>query len=395
MCEYAHAMGNSTGNLDEYWDLIRSTDGLQGGFIWDWVDQGLRKRDPLTGAEFWGYGGDFGEAIHDGPFCINGLVFPDRTPHPACAQVKKCYSPLRISVDWEGGGCLIVQNCQHSATLANLSLCWSVEYDGIPVKTSAAIELDGRVGPGSSCRLGLDMRPLPPISPGNEALLSVSIQLAAATSWGERGHEVSWEQFFLPAAQHPPCLPPLFDGARANSGAAGGRGGLRVLEDVNRLVVMGPQGLRVAVCTEFGGLVGYEKNGCEVFAGGGQLGMMQTFWRAHTDNDGGGNDTVAGGSAEDQRWGPGTGWKEGTPRIRGAFAFGMWWLRRFGDTSWGLRWTRAGYHRLVPSNVKVEHQQAASGQVTVVVRYVLSPTEDDGRGILHRHGNASIPCESR
>ena len=74
-------MGNSTGNLDEYWDLIRSEPVLQGGFIWDWVDQGLLRMDQ-AGKKFWGYGGDFGESIHDSQFNINGIVFPDRSLHP-------------------------------------------------------------------------------------------------------------------------------------------------------------------------------------------------------------------------------------------------------------------------------------------------------------------------
>ncbi|MEM9777931.1 MAG: glycoside hydrolase family 2 TIM barrel-domain containing protein, partial [Chloroflexota bacterium] len=77
MCEYAHAMGNSCGNLKEYWDAVRTYHGLQGGFVWDWVDQGLLLTDE-NGVEYWAYGGDFGEEIHDDNFCINGMIFPDR-----------------------------------------------------------------------------------------------------------------------------------------------------------------------------------------------------------------------------------------------------------------------------------------------------------------------------
>ncbi len=83
MCEYAHAMGNSTGNLQDYWDVIEKYPKLQGGFIWDWVDQGLLKTNE-NGEKYWAYGGDYGEAgmPSDGNFCINGLVWPDRTAHP-------------------------------------------------------------------------------------------------------------------------------------------------------------------------------------------------------------------------------------------------------------------------------------------------------------------------
>lgn len=79
---YSHAMGNSNGNIHEYWEAIDSTFGLQGGFIWDWVDQGLLKENS-DGRKYWAYGGDFGDTPNDLNFCINGLVWPDRTPHPA------------------------------------------------------------------------------------------------------------------------------------------------------------------------------------------------------------------------------------------------------------------------------------------------------------------------
>lgn len=94
LCEYSHAMGNSNGNLHKYWELFRSNPRCQGGFVWDWVDQGLRKTIPgPRGGEMetWGYGGDFGEPVNDGNFCVNGVVWPDRTPHPAMEEVRKAF----------------------------------------------------------------------------------------------------------------------------------------------------------------------------------------------------------------------------------------------------------------------------------------------------------------
>lgn len=97
LCEYSHAMGNSNGNLSKYWELFRSNPRCQGGFVWDWVDQGLRRTIPApetpagagaaVGVETWGYGGDFMEPMDDGNFCVNGVVWPDRTPHPAMEEV--------------------------------------------------------------------------------------------------------------------------------------------------------------------------------------------------------------------------------------------------------------------------------------------------------------------
>jgi len=96
MCEYAHAMGNSCGGLSNYWDTIYQYPQLQGGCIWDWVDQGLLTKD-AQGREFYAYGGDFGENMpSDGNFCINGLVDPDRKPHPQLAEVRKVYQPVKI-----------------------------------------------------------------------------------------------------------------------------------------------------------------------------------------------------------------------------------------------------------------------------------------------------------
>ena len=95
MCEYAHSMGNSTGNLKEYWELIHKYKRLCGGFIWDWVDQGLKRRTE-DGREYWAYGGDFGDEPNDGNFCINGLVWPNREPQPAMWECKKIQQPIDV-----------------------------------------------------------------------------------------------------------------------------------------------------------------------------------------------------------------------------------------------------------------------------------------------------------
>ncbi|MBC7238958.1 MAG: beta-galactosidase subunit alpha, partial [Chloroflexi bacterium] len=95
MCEYSHAMGNSNGSLSDYWAAIESYDRLQGGFIWDWVDQGLRRKTE-DGREWMAYGGDFGDVPNDGNFCCNGLVGPDRDVHPGLIEYKKLIQPVRV-----------------------------------------------------------------------------------------------------------------------------------------------------------------------------------------------------------------------------------------------------------------------------------------------------------
>ena len=115
MCEYAHSMGNSCGGLQNYWDTIYKYPLLQGGNIWDWVDQGLLTTD-AQGREYYAYGGDFGENMpSDGNFCINGLVSPDRKPHPQLAEVRKVYQPVKIeAVDLEAGRFRIINRFNFS-----------------------------------------------------------------------------------------------------------------------------------------------------------------------------------------------------------------------------------------------------------------------------------------
>ena len=90
-------MGNSSGNLEEWWEAFQRLNHAQGGFLWDWIDQGLHRLDG-RGRAYFAYGGDFGEAMHDAQFCANGLLFPDRTPHPAAWQVKHVQRPVEVAL---------------------------------------------------------------------------------------------------------------------------------------------------------------------------------------------------------------------------------------------------------------------------------------------------------
>jgi len=206
MCEYAHAMGNSVGDLSGYWDIIHEFEKFQGGFIWDWVDQGLRKRVPekyLKQNEaqekeyFWAYGGDFGppETPSDGNFCMNGLVFPDRTPHPSLFEVKKVYQPIKIQpVDLERSK-IKVLNMYDFTSLDTFDGSWELRADGKVVQQGKLPQLS--IVPGKSQILILPIQK-PVLKPGVEYWLNVSIRLSHTTTWAEKGHEVAWEQFKLP-----------------------------------------------------------------------------------------------------------------------------------------------------------------------------------------------------
>lgn len=131
-CEYAHAMGNSTGNLIDYWDAIDNNEQLQGGFIWDWVDQGLQKFDS-TGRKYWAFGGDFGpkDVPSDGNFCTNGLVFPDRVPHPGLSEVKKVYQYVKFSAIDLTNPSFQLLNRYAFIDLKNTQLRWEITENGI------------------------------------------------------------------------------------------------------------------------------------------------------------------------------------------------------------------------------------------------------------------------
>ena len=152
MCEYAHAMGNSCGDLDRYWDLIRRRPGLQGGFIWDWADQALIRRD-ADGTERLVYGGDFGDEPNDATFCLNGLVEADRTPHPALFEARVVFAPVRF--DWMGDGVVRVTSEHEVTDLAEVAdIDWTITVDGIEVAAGSFGRVS--VAPGGSTDLRLE-----------------------------------------------------------------------------------------------------------------------------------------------------------------------------------------------------------------------------------------------
>jgi beta-galactosidase len=194
MCEYAHAMGNSCGNLREYWDAIAANARLQGGFIWDWVDQGIRQVTEV-GEAWFAYGGDFGDDPNDGPFCINGIVFPDRHVQPAMWECKKVMQPVEVvPIDLLLGKVQIV-NAYHFSNLDGLDITWQLTADGRALQSGTLERLD--TPPGESATVTVPFE-LPELEPGTEYWLTLSFILAQETAWAERGHEVAWEQFRLP-----------------------------------------------------------------------------------------------------------------------------------------------------------------------------------------------------
>lgn len=147
MCEYAHAMGNSTGNLQDYWDVIEKYPRLQGGFIWDWVDQGLLKKDKF-GHTFWAYGGDFGpeDIPSDGNFCMNGVVSPTRKPHPGLYEVNKVYQYVNFDWDKENEYSVLIKNKYHFTNLDEYYLTYEIKGNGLVIESGEIDDISALPG---------------------------------------------------------------------------------------------------------------------------------------------------------------------------------------------------------------------------------------------------------
>jgi beta-galactosidase len=203
MCEYLHAMGNSCGGAQDYWDAIRTHPGLQGGFVWDWVDQALLQR-LADGTERLAYGGDFGDDPHDGPFCINGLVAGDRTPHPSLLELAKVIQPVQIGAVDAARGVLAVTNEHSFVGLAWLDPTWVLQADGQEVAAGRLEPLD--LGPGERTELRVPL-PAVELGAGQRAHLTLSFRTRADQPWAPAGHEVAWEQVEVARSPGPARAP--------------------------------------------------------------------------------------------------------------------------------------------------------------------------------------------
>ncbi len=252
LCEYSHAMGNSNGGLSDYFAAFEREGALQGGFIWEWVDHGIRRTD-ARGREYWAYGGDFGESPHDANFCADGIVWPDRVPHPALAELKFLAQPVRV--ERVAGGRYRISNRDSFASLDRLTGTWELTADGDEVKRGKLPPL--RIAPGESLEVELDLPP-----GGGERFVTFRFFLRAATDWAPAGHEVAWQQLAAPARARRRApgrhIPPDEHGA------------------------LEAAGVRAVVDWKTGRLTDLSAGGRNVLVEGPRL----QLWRAPTDNDG-------------------------------------------------------------------------------------------------------------
>jgi beta-galactosidase len=196
MCEYAHAMGNSLGNFKEYWDVIRNDKRLIGGFIWDWIDQGLSRIDE-SGNKYFVYGGDFGDEPNDGNFCLNGIIAPDRRPKPEIIEAKRVMQPVEISILDPKSVELSIQNRHHFKSLADYDIRWEILADGLVIRNGKHEPLN--LSAGQSTELIIPAKFLESEINGAEFFLNIKFVLNRDYSWVAKGHVVAEAQFKLPS----------------------------------------------------------------------------------------------------------------------------------------------------------------------------------------------------
>lgn len=266
MCEYSHSMGNSTGNLKEYWDAIESYKHLQGGFIWDWVDQSIRTKNE-DGVEYMAFGGDFGpeDVRSDNNFCINGLINSDRTVHPAYWEVKKVYQNFAVEAVDLSRGVIKIKNKYYFINLNKFNIAWSLEADGETIAKGDISTTDIPAQQSRDVELKL---PNIDIEAGTEYFLRVSLLQKRVTRFIPEGYELAWEQLKMPWSRD--IIP-----VEISSNST-----LKLIDDADVCRVEGGN-FSISFNREDGVISSYIHNGVELV----KSGLEPDMWRAPLDND--------------------------------------------------------------------------------------------------------------
>ena len=266
LCEYAHAMGNSVGNLQDYWDVIDRYPSLQGGFIWDWVDQAQLLHDP-DGKPFWAYGGDYGNTWvpNDSNFCNNGLVAADRNVHPHLHEVKKVYQWIDVEAVDLSAGRIRIHNEYAFTGLERFSTTWKVEANGLYLAGGNLGRLE--IPPLGAADVTV---PLPSIKPepGVEYFLTITTRTAEDEPLVPKGHLLAWTQLALPISVPPREL--IVDRMPSLE-----------LFDSPRYVDVTGKDFQFRLTKLSGRLTSLVYHDVELV----RTGLVPNFWRAPTDND--------------------------------------------------------------------------------------------------------------
>lgn len=265
LCEYAHAMGNGPGGFKEYWDLFHRYRRLQGGFVWEWLDHGIRQYTK-DGREYFAYGGDFGETPNDANFVIDGLVFPNHTPSPGLIEYKKVIEPIRVTVSDISQNAVQIENRYDFVSTDHLSMEWFIEADGKIVESGVA-PLPS-IAARSSAVVTFDSI-FHDFKPATDYWLNIRFLLGSSTNWAQAGHEVAFEQILLPNSADASVVRPLSIAPSLE------------LKDNERSVLVRGSQFSALFNRVYGRLESLTFEGKNVLLQGPSL----DFWRAPTDND--------------------------------------------------------------------------------------------------------------
>jgi len=264
LCEYAHAMGNSLGNFQEFMDVFEKYPNAIGGFIWDFIDQGLRKVTDKE-EEFWAYGGDYGDEPNDGNFCINGIVLPDRKPNPALFEVKKVYQNIKVHPVNLIEGRVLIHNKFNFVTLENIKLKWEFTANGKIIQDGGIENLE--VEPSEKQEIIIPFQK-PSLEPNTEYHLKIISSLKNNTLWAEIGHVVAWDQFIVPYNT------PKETSTLENTSEIG-------TAELNEYYEITGKDFKLKIGKSTGVLESYIYNKIELL----NSPLVPNFWRAPTDND--------------------------------------------------------------------------------------------------------------
>jgi len=263
-CEYAHSMGNSLGNFQEYWDLMHAYPNLIGGYIWDWIDQGILEKDE-NGKEYFAYGGDHSDEPNDNNFCMNGVIASDRTPKPQTWEAKYVMQPVHFSaVDLKNGLVRVLSRFSFS-NINEYNFLWTLSEDGNEIQSGKVEGLS--LNPGEAKVIEVPIKDFSPKA-NSEYWLRLSVQLKEDKNWAKAGHELAKHQFKMPVET--PAI------TKKSTRMAN-----PVIDDSGANIVITGKGFKVEIDKTSGLLVNYEKAGDQLMLSA----LKPNFWRPLTDND--------------------------------------------------------------------------------------------------------------
>ncbi|MCM3340405.1 DUF4981 domain-containing protein [Paenibacillus sp. MER TA 81-3] len=287
LCEFAHAMGNGPGGFTEYVELFYRYPKLQGAFVWDWVDQGIRQIRE-DGRSFMAYGGEFGEVVHDGNFCLNGLVDGDRKPWPALHEYKKAIEPVKVYVSDIAAGQFVIENRFDFIPLSALAGVYTIVADGAVVARGPFDVPD--VAPRESEPWTWDAWQVLGSSAhrlhGKDVWLRLSFRTCRSEDWAQSGHELAWAQFQIEpcsgksSAENGITEADAAIDAAPSSTACSAIAPLEVQEVGNIFVVLG-RDFTIRIDRRNGAIVTWQSQGIDLLAGSPHI----QLWRAVIDND--------------------------------------------------------------------------------------------------------------